>query len=339
MKKVEFSDQLTNFFGKYLTLQRGLSNNSIASYSDAFILFFRYCHDVYGIHAERITFSRINKEIIIGYCMWLENERGCSIKTRNLRLTAIHSFLRYVQINQPEHAALCRDILNIPMKKCDTKPPVHLLDEEIKMLFAGPDIHTKEGIRDLAIMTVLYDTGARVSELTMLKIGEINMHKPSTVRIIGKGNKMRLVPVSQETTNIITVYIKSNKIDPSQKESYLFSNSNGNHLTRPGINYILNKYVVLAREHNPGYFRVGVTAHVMRHSKATHLLLSEVNLIYIRDFLGHSSVITTEHYAKTNPEFLRRAIEKNAQNHRAGLEGYSEQDKEALTEFLKSFRV
>jgi len=285
-----------------------------------------------------MTFSKITKELITGYCQWLEDERQSSIKTRNLRLTAIHSFFKYVQTQMPEHAALCRNILNISMKKCDKKPPVHLSDLEIKMLLAEPNIHTREGIRDLAVMTMLYDTGARVSELIELRVCDLNMNQTTTVKIVGKGKKMRYIPVSPETSTVLKAYFKSNKIDTSQREKYVFVNKNGTRLTRPGINYILNKYVNLARENNPGYFTVTVTAHVLRHSKACHLLLSDINLIYIRDFLGHSSVVTTEHYAKTNPEFLRRAIERNAENNISGLEKYSDEAKETLMEFLKTYR-
>lgn len=338
MTKTEFPDCLTSFFSQYLKLQRGLSDNSIASYSDAFLLFFKFCKDIYGLQPDRISFKNINGELICKYCQWLEEEKKSSIKTRNLRLTAIHSFFRFVQMQLPEYSALCRDILNISMKKCDKKPPSHLSDTEVKMLFAEPDIHTREGIRDLAIMVVLYDSGARVSELTSIKVEDVNLLKTATIKITGKGKKMRLVPVSAETARIIKAYYKSNRIDCSKGDKYLFTNKQGERLTRPGINYILDKYVKLARLHNPGYFSIHITAHVMRHTKATNLLLSDVRLIYIRDFLGHSSVITTEIYAKTNPEFLRKAIEKNSKNYTDGLKYYAEADKENLSEFLKSFR-
>lgn len=336
--KTDFPDCLTSFFSQYLKLQRGLSDNSIASYSDSFLLFFRYCKDICGIQPERISFKKITMELVIGYCQWLEETKNSSAKTRNLRLTAIHSFFRYVQMQIPEQSALCRDILNIPMKKCVKKPPSHLSDTEVKMLFAEPNIHTREGIRDLAIMVVLYDSGARVSELINLKIEDINLSRTATIKITGKGKKMRLVPVSAETAGIIKAYYKSNRIDCSKGVSCLFMNNKGEPLTRPGINYILDKYVKLARLHNAGYFSTHVTAHVMRHTKATNLLISDVSLIYIRDFLGHSSVVTTEQYAKTNPEFLRKAIEKNSKNYTEGITYYTESEKEHLIEFLKAFR-
>lgn len=275
MTKTDFPDCITSFFSQYLKLQRGLSDNSIASYSDAFLLFFRYCKDMYGLQPDRISFENINRDLICRYCQWLEEEKKSSVKTRNLRLTAIHSFFRYVQMQMPEQSALCRDVLNIPMKKYDKKPPSHLSDLEVKMLFAEPNIHTREGIRALAIMVVLYDSGARVSELTSLKIEDVNLSKTATIKITGKGKKMRLVPVSAETAGIIKAYYKSNRIDYSKGDRYLFANKNGEQLTRPGINYILDKFVELARLHNPGYFSIHVTAHIMRHYGESSKMVSD----------------------------------------------------------------
>jgi len=337
--KNNFPEFLTTFFNQYMELEKGLSKNTISSYSDSFLLFFSYYRDAYGIAPDKITFQEITRGRVTDFCNWLESERHSSIKTRNLRLTAIHSFFRYVEMHAPSELALCKEILGIPMKKCERKPPAHLSDTELKLLFAEPDIREKKGIRDLCILTVLYDTGARVSELITLKIGDIHLDKTTaTARLLGKGRKMRIVPISPATANIIKAYYKSNKKDITATASPVFTNSRGEALTRPGINYILDKYVQLAREHHSDKFNPKITAHVLRHSKATNLLLSDTNLVYIRDFLGHSSIVTTEHYAKTNPEFLRRAIEKNAQDYSMGLEHYSQKEKDDLTEFLRNFR-
>jgi site-specific recombinase XerD len=241
-------------------------------------------------------------------------------------------------MREPSKISTIKSILDIQMKKCDKKVPIHLSDDEVKLLFAEPNFRDKQGIRDLAILTVLYDSGVRVSELISLKMSDIRMNGTTTLRIIGKGRKQRLVPISSATASIIKAYYKAHNIDASNSARNLFVNSREEALTRPGVNYILNKYVQRARQNNPGYFNVKVTAHVMRHSKAVSLLLSEVSLIYIRDFLGHSSVVTTEHYARTNPEFLRRAIENNALNYVDVTNQYSQQEQDHLIEFLKSFK-
>ncbi|MDC3418380.1 tyrosine-type recombinase/integrase [Aquibacillus salsiterrae] len=163
--KNSFPEHLTAFFTKHLTLHKGLSENTIASYSDTFILFFQYCRESCSIRQEQIDFSLFSKEFIMDFCNWIESERNCSVKTRNLRLTALPSFFRYVLSETPKYASMCSDILAIPMKKSPKKTPEHLTDIEIKMLLAEPDVHTREGIRDLAILALLYDTGTRISEL------------------------------------------------------------------------------------------------------------------------------------------------------------------------------
>jgi site-specific recombinase XerD len=337
--KTDFPELLTTFFSQYLELQKGLSPNTISSYSDAFLLLFAYYKETYGTPPDRITFQNISRDSIVGFCHWLESSRNSSIKTRNLRLAAIHSFFRYVETQDPSKLALCKGIIDIPMKKDDMKPPAHLSAEEVKLLLAEPDATKRRGIRDLAVMAVLYDTGARVSELIGLKIEDIRLDKgTATVKLTGKGQKQRIVPISTATANIVRAYYKSNKVETSNFRRTVFTNNCGEPLTRPGINYILDKYVCSARQRTPDKFKCKVTAHVMRHTKATLLLLSDVPLVYIRDFLGHSSVITTEVYAKTNPEFLRKAVETNAQNYNEQAEWHSDEEKESLIEFLKTFR-
>jgi site-specific recombinase XerD len=336
--KSDFPDYLTAFFTQYLELQRGLSQNTIASYSDAFLLLFAYFKENHNLNPDKIAFEHITRERIDDYCQWLETSRNSSIKTRNLRLTAIHSFFRYIAMREPTRISMIKSILDIKMKKSEKKVPVHLSDEEVKLLFAEPDYRKKQGIRDLAVLTVLYDSGVRVSELISLRIPDIRISGTTTLRIVGKGRKQRLVPISSATANIIKAYYKAYNIDMNISDRNLFVNSRGEALTRPGVNYILDKYVQQARHNNPGYFNVKVSAHVMRHSKAVSLLLSEVSLIYIRDFLGHSSVVTTEIYARTNPEFLRRAIENNALSYADDTTQYSQQEQDHLIQFLKSFR-
>lgn len=207
------------------------------------------------------------------------------------------------------------------------------------MLLSEPDVHTKAGIRDLAILALLYDSGTRISELLYLNRGDVRITTKTTIRVIGKGNKMRLIPISPETGNIIKAYLKSNRIDMEQADAPMFYNRSGNRLSRPGITYILQKYAVRARKQNPGYLETVITAHMVRRSKATHLLMSGVNLIYIRDFLGHASVITTEQYAKTNPEFMRNAIEAGSKSNIIGTDAYNDEQKQELTEFLKKYRL
>ncbi len=336
MKTNDFLDYLELFFSKYVFLQRGLSPNTISSYSDAFLMFFRYCDQIKRIKPHKITFEVMNKQIVVDFCNWLESEMRNSTATRNQRLTAIHALFRYIQVESPEHMALCRDILSIRMKKTQQTPPKYLSVEAIKKILSLPGTKTKEGIRDLAVLALLYDSAARVQEVIDLCVGDISFNRQPVVRVVGKGNKVRSIPILPETANILKLYIKNNHLEEPRQA--LFTNRSGLKLSRMGVSYILDKYVTKVRDESPDLIPILVTPHVLRHSKATHLLTAGVNLIYIRDLLGHSSVTTTEIYATSNPDFLRKAIEKASLKTPCKDNYYSKKEKRDLTEFLKTYR-
>jgi len=328
-----FADHLEKFFS-HITLHRGLSKHTASAYSDAFLILFRYLKETKGLKPNQIAFHHLDKESINNFCDWIESTLGNSISTRNQRLTAIHAFFRYVQSEEPSRLALCRDILSIRMKKHCIKPPKYLSAEAMKAVLSAPDSSDHTGIRDLAILCLLYDSAARVQELVDLKVCDITIAKPSTIRVTGKGNKVRVIPILPETAKILDIYMKRH--DLSMQDSPLFTNRSKQSLTRVGINYILNKYVAEVKLKTPDLIPISVTPHVVRHSKATHLLAAGVNLIYIRDLLGHSSVITTEIYATTNPEFLQKAIEDSALK-TTPLNSYTSKEKD-MTDFLKRYR-
>jgi len=335
MKTNDFPDYLELFFSNYAFLQRGLSPNTVSSYSDAFLMFFRYCDEIKCLKPHRLTFEVISKQMVIDFCNWLESDMGNSSATRNQRLTAIHALFRYIQVETPKHIALCRDILSIRMKKTQQTPPKYLSVEAIKKVLYLPDTKTKEGIRDLAVLALLYDSAARVQELIDLCVGDITLNSQSVVRVVGKGDKIRLIPILPETATILKLYIRSNHLEEPRQT--LFTNRSGLKLSRMGVSYILDKYVSKVRDQSPELIPIVVTPHVLRHSKATHLLTAGVNLIYIRDLLGHSSVTTTEIYATSNPDFLRKAIEKASVKTPGQDNYYGKKEKRDLTQFLKTY--
>ena len=199
-----------------------------------------------------------------------------------------------------------------------------------------PDNSKVEGRRDLAILTLLYDSGARVQEIVDLSFGDVRNVKPATVTLTGKGNKSRIVPIMPQSISVINVYMDDcKKKTVISNASPLFFNKRGEKLTRAGIAYILDKYVSCARSMRQDLFSKKASPHTMRHSKSMHLLEGGVNLIYIRDFLGHASVVTTEIYAKSNPEIKRKAIEAVSPNV-LPAEKYSESQKKEMMEWLKS---
>jgi|SRR3989304_2128047 len=309
MKPTNFAKHLTEFLSVYLPIQKNVSKNTICSYRDTFKLLINYSKDIKNISAERIALDLLSKEWIVDFLGWLEAHRKCSISTRNQRLAAIHSFFRYVQAEEPDGIFHFQKIVSIPIKKSQKTIVEHLAPEAVKILLEQPDKHTAKGRRDLTLISVLYDTGARVQELIDIKIRDVILQEPAVIALTGKGNKTRRVPVMKNTASLLQSYILENGLDKIWKnENQLFANSQHHKLTRKGIAYIIEKYVVSARKIST-LVPEKVNVHMLRHSKAMHLLQAGVNLIYIRDFLGHVDLKTTEIYAKADTETKRKAIE------------------------------
>lgn len=328
----DFSSLLSSYFLKHLPSHTGYSRNTVSSYRDTFVLLFRYHEQVYGKKASTIQFSCITKEYIEAFLVWLETERSYTASSRNQRLAAIHAFFRYVLMDNPAYMEQCRSVLGIRLKKAEKTPVDYISIQGIRLLLEMPDCMEPAGRRDLALLALMYDSGARVQEVADLRTGDIQLQKPYPVKVTGKGNKTRIVPLMPQTANIIKNYLSDTK--QISAEMPLFYSHSGKKLTRAGIAYILKKYVRLAREQNPVLYPDKVSPHTLRHSKSMHLLEGGVNLVYIRDFLGHSSVTTTEIYARANPEIKRKAIEE-ASASILPEEKYDRQEKADLIAWLK----
>ena len=235
--------------------------------------------------------------------------RGCSASTRNNRLAAIHAFYTWLQYETPHSLERCQEILSIPYKKAQKKVMSYLTLDEIQALLTQPNANTPSGRRDLTMLSLLYDTGARVQELADLKLSDVRLSSPTVIRLTGKGGKARLVPIMAPTEKLLRAYLEEHDSNYSAHGGYpLFCNRAGKKLTRAGITYILNKYVRQAQTLGCISSQTVVSPHVLRHSKAMHLLQSGVNLVYIRDLLGHADVSTTEIYARADERFKREAL-------------------------------
>ena len=309
MKPTNFAKHLTEFLSVYLPLQRNSSKNTIFSYRDTFKLLIRYCWEKESIPAERITMEILSSKLIASFLEWLENNRKNCISSRNLRLAAVHSFFRYVQSEEPAGIFHFQKIIAIPVKKTKKTIVEHLAPDAMKLLLEQPDKYTPKGRRDLTLMSILYDTAARVQELIDIRVGDVILDNPAVITLTGKGNKIRRVPLMKNAVLLLQNYLAENKLkQPEKNGNPLFINNQHNKLTKEGVAYIVAKYVKLARR-SSSIVPPKVKVHMFRHSKAMHLLQADVNLIYIRDFLGHIDVKTTEIYAKTDTETKRKAIE------------------------------
>jgi len=263
------------------------------------------------IKAEKLFLKSISKESIVGFLDWLQTERKCSDTTRNLRLAALHSFFRYVQYQNPDNLYEYQRIMAVKLKKTHRTAMNYLTIDGIKLLLEQPDVTSQKGRRDLALLSLMYDTGSRVQEIIDLTPEAIRLDKPYTILIKGKGNKTRIVPLLEEQVKILKYYLIEHGLLKPQARLYpLFSNSRQEKLTRPGVTHIFLKYAHTAREKNMKLIPAKVSCHTLRHSKAMHLLQAGVNLVYIRDILGHVSVQTTEIYARADSRQKREAIEK-----------------------------
>ena len=194
MKTVDFPKSLADFLTKYLPAERGMSNNTIASYRMTFILLVSFMDEYKGIKPQKLVFSDLTKKCIEEFLNHLEQVRKCSASTRNVRLAELHSFFNFVQFEWPEQLDECRRILSIKLKKAKQGTINYLTVEGIQLLLSQPDLSTKKGIRDLALLALMYDCGARVQEIIDLNPGSIRLTKPYTVKLVGKGNKARIVP-------------------------------------------------------------------------------------------------------------------------------------------------
>ena len=310
MIPTDFAKYLTEFLTTYLKGQKNVSKNTIRSYRDTFKLLLRYCQDIKNLPPERVTMETLSAELIICFLEWLERERKCCVSTRNQRLSAIHSFFRYAQGEDPSGIYHFQKVIAIPIKKTEKTTVVkHLTIEAIKLLLEQPDRQSAKGRRNLTLMSVLYDTGARVKEMIDIKVCDVILDSPAVIVLTGKGNKIRRVPITKNTVKLLQAYLSENNLDKNWKKDYpLFTNNQHKKLTKEGVSYIIAKYVKSTRTAST-IVPAKVNPHMFRHSKAMHLLQAGVNLIYIRDFMGHVDLKTTEIYARADTETKRKAIE------------------------------
>ncbi len=309
MKPTNFAKYLTEFFSDYLSRRKNVSRNTILSYRDTFKLLIHYCQEVKKIRVEKITLEILSSNLLIDFLSWLETDRKCSTSTRNQRLAALHAFFRYIQSEEPEGILHFQKIVSIPIKKAKKPVVEYLTPDAIKILLKQPDKQTLKGRRDLTLISILYDAGARVQELIDMKIRDVILQEPAIIILTGKGNKTRRVPIMKNTVMLLQRYISENNLDQaSRNEEPLFTNNQHHKLTKEGVSFIISKYVIFARQKSM-IVPEKVNPHMLRHSKAMHLLQAGVNLIYIRDFLGHVDIKTTEIYARADTETKRKAVE------------------------------
>ncbi|MFG6084176.1 site-specific integrase [Paracoccus litorisediminis] len=302
-----FPHLMRAFFYEWLVEQRNASVHTVRSYRDAWRLFLRFVAQRAGKKVAMITLSDLTAGEVVAFLSHAEHERGGTIGTRNCRLAAIRSFFNFVATKDPGLIAQCVEILNIPVKRGPVSEPCYLDPAEVTAILAQPDRSTREGMRDHALLSFLYNSGARIQEALDLCSDAIRFESPGCVRLIGKGRKERICPIWPETVMLLKKLLERQPRAPDQR---LFVNRYGEPLSASGVRFKLAAYVRAAAETTPTLRDKHVTPHAFRHATAVHLISAGVDITVIRSWLGHVSLDTTNHYARANLETKRKALEK-----------------------------
>lgn len=329
MNTPSFAGLLQGFFTQRLMQQRQASPHTIASYRDAFRLLLRFAQGRLRKAPSALSLEDVDAPLILAFLDELESTRGITARTRNLRLTAIHSFFRYVAFEAPTHAAQVQRVLAIPTKRFTRTLVPFLNRREVDALLAAPDQRAWPGRRDHALILLAVQTGLRLSELTGLRPEDVQFGPGAHVRVIGKGRKERCTPLSKNTRAVLTAWMRE---PPRATDQPVFPNARGGRLSAHGVHYLLSKHVDAAAKVCPSLKTKRVSPHVLRHTTAMDLLQEGVEQRALALWLGHESVETTQMYLDANLELKQEILDKTTPP--TGKPGrYRPDDK--LLEFLK----
>lgn len=306
---------MEDYFTNYLPFVKGLSSNTIKSYQYAFQLLFKYLEAEKNISPEQISFQALSGDTIPDFLLYLEQERGCSIHTRNLRRSAIVSFAKFASKKAfVSSLSFYTDVIDLPVKRQPKQLGVkYFTKDEIAALLTLPNTSKLIGQRDVTLLSLLYASGARAQEICDLTLADISFNKPTTIRLHGKGNKSRIVVIPNRCSAILKEYISSRNLDCSSanaKNIHVFPSQTHNHMTISCVEGIVKKYVSQAKKQYPLMFtQKGYSPHSFRHSIAVHMLEAGDSLLAIKAFLGHSSLMTTAVYAQVSPELANKYLD------------------------------
>jgi site-specific recombinase XerD len=309
MGQPTFATLLEGFFTQRLMTQRQASAHTIASYRDTFRLLLQFVQQRLRRAPSTLALEDIDAPLVVAFLDELEKVRGVTARTRNLRLTAIHSFFRYVAYEAPAQAAQIQRVLAIPPKRFKRALVPFLTRPEVDALLATPDQRTWSGRRDHALILLAVQTGLRLSELTGLRQQDLHSGTGAHVRVIGKGRKERCTPLSKNTRAVLAAWVKEPLRTPDQP---LFPNASGGRLSAHGVHYLLSKHVAAATTSCPSLKNKRVSPHVLRHTTAMDLLQQGVEQAVIALWLGHESIETTQIYLDADLELKQRALDRVA---------------------------
>ena len=326
-----FSKLVQEFLTNYIIGECNYSMNTKASYSATFHLLLEFTNEEKNIKPNKIEIETITKEVIIQFLDWLETNRNVSVQTRNQRLACIKSFYKYVQSNEPDLFNTCSLILSIKNKKVPNKIISYFSEDEIRIIINY--LNNSRDLKKLTMICVLYETGARVSEFINIKLSDLNLSDNASITLYGKGNKTRIVPISQELVKLINKYLK--EIYINYDDDHLFYSNYQKKYSRYSINKLVTVLINKIKINHKNYFKGKYHPHSFRHTKATHLYNNGTPLLYIKEFLGHSTVSSTEIYATPDSRKQREEILKNSESITTKNK-YNNNKKDDLDNWLKN---
>jgi site-specific recombinase XerD len=307
MKSSSLASLLHAFFHEWMGKQKNLSPHTVCSYRDTWKLFLQFASKRKGREIAKLSLADLQASEVLTFLEYLEKDRKVSVGTRNCRLAAIHSFFAFVAHHEPLAIAQCTEIARIPVKKMSRRAMCYMDADEIAAILRVPDRSSPEGQRDHALLAFLYNTGARIQEALNVCPRAIRFEPPAQVELLGKGGKGRICPLWPETVDVLKELLKR---QPRADDEPIFVNRYGQPLGPAGVRFKLKQYVQAAARDKPSLATKRITPHTWRHSVGVQLVAAGVDVIVIRDWLGHARVDTTNHYARANLETKRRALEQ-----------------------------
>jgi site-specific recombinase XerD len=302
-------NHLKRFFSHYLPVQRGLAPNTILAYRDAIKLLLGYAADQRRKSVDELDVEDIDEPLVLAFLDHLETVRGCCAKTRNARLAAIRTFFGFVAREAPSLVLHCQAIRAIPLKRTEHKAIDYLEEKETQATLDAVDVNSRTGIRDEALLLLVYNTGARVSEVVGLNLTDLRLDDAPQVKFLGKGKKHRSCPLWPETADALRAYLQQ-RVPRDPADQQLFLNANGSPITRFGIRHIIRKYAAIAQSACTSLTGKRVSPHTFRHTAAMHLLRAGNEINMVSYWLGHSDINTTHAYVEIDMEMKRQMLQK-----------------------------
>lgn len=311
---ITFPVLVQDFFLQRLVAQLGASNRTIESYRDAFELLLGFVEQRTGKQPSALSLSDLDAPLILDFLDYLESERGNGARTRNARLAAIRSFMHYASVRDPASLPIAQRVLAIPAKRFDRPVLGFLTREQIAAILAAPDRSTWSGHRDAVLLATTYNTGARVSEITGLRVRDVLLDRQSAVLLHGKNRKERALPLWKSTATELRGWLHRTQAGP---DAPVFPNRFGAPMSRSGVRDRLERAVAVAGQHCPSLQGQPVSPHTLRHSCAMHLLQSGTDLDVIALWLGHADPATTHQYLEADLATKEAVLQRLADPGRA----------------------